>query len=388
MRNLLLILPLILPAFSFIKTSIVSLNAFESKISYVRKYSESTLAEYSQVVKVLDEMNDEEKYNSILQGLAGLASENSKGQNRLNEAMKLLEEMRDRRITCTTRSASMMIDAAANSSDVLQIWNLLSKIRRAGASSKYSFYLNKLAKLPSDKRKRDRIIEKLPSLPIDNRGEDIIHAGAFMGIVGLDFAGDSLAPALHVDTAIPTVLTFATFAAIAYDVLKKGAESSKKVVNGLNRLFLKDLERESRTEAGAFLVGYALGLPCFAFRPNVVEALRMINSIPEIKEAVVNGNGINRILVWLLAPVAGESLSHRQLIASDPRQASVFLDMCRENGYIDSDESEDQSELIFAHNEAREIVKRNERAFDALRQLFEIGNASVGECISLLEKQL
>lgn len=50
---------------------------------------------------------------------------------------------------------------------------------------------------------------------------------------------------------------------------------------------------------------------------------------PELREAFLNGNGIHRILVWLLAGVAGEGLVHRQMIASDPRQAFAFLQMVR-----------------------------------------------------------
>lgn len=50
---------------------------------------------------------------------------------------------------------------------------------------------------------------------------------------------------------------------------------------------------------------------------------------PDFKDSMLNGNGIHRILVWLLASVAGEGLTHRQMIASDPRQAYAFLQMLR-----------------------------------------------------------
>lgn len=50
---------------------------------------------------------------------------------------------------------------------------------------------------------------------------------------------------------------------------------------------------------------------------------------PDMKETFLNGNGVHRILVWLLAGVAGEGLVHRQMIASDPRQAFAFLQMVR-----------------------------------------------------------
>lgn len=50
---------------------------------------------------------------------------------------------------------------------------------------------------------------------------------------------------------------------------------------------------------------------------------------PDMEDAFLSGNGIHRILVWLLAGVAGEGLVHRQMIASDPRQAYAFLQMVR-----------------------------------------------------------
>lgn len=56
--------------------------------------------------------------------------------------------------------------------------------------------------------------------------------------------------------------------------------------------------------------------------------LRMATD-PELKETFLSGNGIHRILVWLLAGVASEGMVHRQMIASDPRQAPAFLQMVR-----------------------------------------------------------
>lgn len=55
----------------------------------------------------------------------------------------------------------------------------------------------------------------------------------------------------------------------------------------------------------------------------------MADDDPWFREIVATGNGIHRILVWLLAGAAGEGLVHRQMIASDPRQAYAFLQMVR-----------------------------------------------------------
>lgn len=65
-----------------------------------------------------------------------------------------------------------------------------------------------------------------------------------------------------------------------------------------------------------------------AVLPNFRAFLRMAAD-PDLGHSMLNGNGIHRILVWLLASVAGEGLIHRQMIASDPRQAYAFLQMVR-----------------------------------------------------------
>ena len=44
------------------------------------------------------------------------------------------------------------------------------------------------------------------------------------------------------------------------------------VVRGFTRLWSVDTERECQFEAATFLAAYSLGLPYFAFRPNVLEA--------------------------------------------------------------------------------------------------------------------
>lgn len=63
-------------------------------------------------------------------------------------------------------------------------------------------------------------------------------------------------------------------------------------------------------------------------RHNRQLLLRMATD-PDLKETFLSGNGIHRILVWLLAGVASEGMVHRQTIASDPRQAPAFLQMVR-----------------------------------------------------------
>lgn len=214
-------------------------------------------------------------------------------------------------------------------------------------------------------------------VPSDDRIQEISYAASFMLVVGSDFSWEGIGQIMHYDTRIPTAVGAVVAAGVAYDVWKQSSFTTKTIVNGLNRLFLKDVERESRAEAGAFLAAYITGLPSFPFQPSAVEAMRCelpkhkvtqvdfdrsvphrlsedeieglydylntpvfvcmlwlrwlvrMASDPQFREFLLTGNGIHRVLVWLLAGVAGEGLVHRQIIASDPRQAYAFLQMVR-----------------------------------------------------------
>lgn len=113
-------------------------------------------------------------------------------------------------------------------------------------------------------------------VPDDDRTQEIGYAASFIVLVGSDFSWEGVGQVMHYDTTIPTVIGTITAAAVAIDVWKRAGCTSKMVLNGMNRLFLKDVERESRAEAGAFLTAYMTGLPCFAFQPSAVEALRCV----------------------------------------------------------------------------------------------------------------
>ena len=65
------------------------------------------------------------------------------------------------------------------------------------------------------------------------------------------------------------------------DIALAEGQSLRKAVAGLDRLVLADAERESHSEAAAFLTGYLLGLPSFCYQPDVPEALRMLANYRE-----------------------------------------------------------------------------------------------------------
>eukprot|EP01042_Synura_sphagnicola_P005067 gene5067-6453_t len=60
------------------------------------------------------------------------------------------------------------------------------------------------------------------------------------------------------------------------DLTVRSAQGSRLLLAGLDRITLKDRDREAHCESAALLLGYLLGLPCFCFQADTSEALKMI----------------------------------------------------------------------------------------------------------------
>ena len=170
-----------------------------------------------------------------------------------------------------------------------------------------------------------------------------------------------------------------------FHIPQGGGEAIKLVASGLNRLFLKDPEREARVQAATFLVAYLLGLPCFCFNPNVLEAVRMAE-VEELKDLLKSTAGLNRLLIYLLAPVAVEESNHLQLIISDPRQARALVQIFRERN--PDLEIDGEAMLLWAFEESRRMLAANSGMLDKLRKRMESGGAPVGDCVCVIETQV
>jgi hypothetical protein len=181
------------------------------------------------------------------------------------------------------------------------------------------------------------------------------------------------------------------------------------VVRGLTRLLSVDTERECQCEAAAFFVAYALGLPCFAFRPNALEGAVLIfesAGTDEYSKAVLDpllsDVGILKVLIWIMAPVAMESSRHAQLIASDPREGAGLLKRLREKagtvsaeaanaiedmlgGEMDISGDETDSLLRWAYAEADALLRDNRNVVVELTERLAGGAATVGDCVAVLE---
>jgi hypothetical protein len=174
-------------------------------------------------------------------------------------------------------------------------------------------------------------------------------------------------------------------------------------------LWSVDTERECQCEAAAFYAAYSLGLPCFGFKPNALEAALLMfessNTEDEADKALdtlLSDAGLLKVLIWLMAPVAMESSLHPQLIISDPREAKGFLQRLKEkakkfgadlevNSLLKIDEGDAISQqeiddlLKWAYAEADLLLRNNKNMVNILSERLIGGAATLGDCVAVLE---
>jgi hypothetical protein len=280
---------------------------------------------------------------------------------------------------------------------------------------------NSRVKCPDGKtRTRGERLDYLPDIPMDDRGKEVTSALAVTTVLGFCW----VAGVLQMDDITPftnTLWILIVFVGIVdnfFDLIKFIANAFAKdkvvdipeelplslgsgqitgtIVKGFNRLIQVDTERECECEAAAFFVAYTLGLPCFSFRPNALEAAVMtaesIQSDNYIDPLLTNA-GIMKILVWLMAPVAMESSKHPQLVSSDPREAEGFLNRLERSDLIDktglwwlSESPEEKEDMLkWAYTEADLLLRRQSAGIKEITERLASGAATVGDCVAAVE---
>ena len=326
-------------------------------------------------------------------------------------------------------------------------------VRNPGGLKQYGILQSSILDMPSsptqkivcpdgNRKTRDERLESLPDVPTDDRGTEIASALATLGVVGICFLAnlfglDDITPVTNlIWFSIVTVGVVDNF----YDVLKLGSnvavssldtsESNKEkmkmpekdslplglgsgaltgtVVRGLTRLLSVDTERECQCEAAALHAAYVLGLPCFAFRPNSLEAAYLVaqsikaNSPDRTSrmnlDPLLSNTGVLKVLIWLMAPVAMESLKHPQLICSDPREASGLLKRLEDNAgknninledlwwTSEADSEKEKADLLkWAYHEADILLRNNMKEVVEISQRLTGGAATIGDCVAAVE---
>lgn len=302
--------------------------------------------------------------------------------------------------------------------------------------------------IPQKGTSRAEILQRLSDIPSDERSKEVSSAIATMGLVGVCLIIQGIGNGTGLEEVTPyTSFILSSIVGIGiidnfFDVLKTSGsmvmkvskdnlpDSVKKVsfpdkesmpfglgkgeitgnvVRGLTRLWAVDTERECQCEAAAFFAAYSLGLPCFAFQPNALEAAILMfesnkkdDEIESSLDPLLSSSGLMKVLVWLLAPVAYESMFHPQLIASDPREAKGLLIRLKEKSAIFKAEdainsllrvgegdkaNEDEMEdlLKWAYAEAETLLRNNNYIVQNLSERLIGGASTLGDCAALLE---
>jgi len=325
-----------------------------------------------------------------------------------------------------------LVDAAAASKDSRTMAKVISVSAKNGNISQYGLLQRDITPLPTTintkvqcpdgtTKTRGERLANLPEIPTDERGSEISSALAVSSILGFCW----VAGVLNIEEITPfTSLVWILIVTIGaldnfYDVIKFGAKTFAKdlvgelpkelplslgsgqvtgtVLKGFNRLIQVDTERECECEAAAFVVAYSLGLPCFSFRPNALEAAVMVAESSQTDnglDPLLTNNGMMKMLVWLMAPVAMESVKHPQLIQSDPREADGFLSRLEKSNLIDkqdlwwieegSQEKDDMLKWAFA--EADLLLRRQSTVVTEITERLASGAATVGDCVAAIEK--
>lgn len=303
--------------------------------------------------------------------------------------------------------------------------------------------------LPQSAMSRAERLAKLANVPTDNRAAEISAALATISVVGVCLILQGVGNGLGLDEVTPytSLLLYGILGVGIVDnffdaiktvgsfVVKMNAERlpdavkningpdkesmplglgtgaiTGTVVRGLTRLWSVDTERECECEAAAFFAAYSLGLPCFSFRPNALEAAILVfesnkneDDTDAALDTLVSDTGVMKMLVWLMAPVAIESSLHPQLISSDPKEARGFLQRLKEksaafeaedavSSILRLDEGEAASSqqiedlLKWAYAEADLLLRQNKASVNELSERLIGGASTLGDCAALLEE--
>jgi len=386
----------------------------------------------------------------------------------LKDPIRLMKEMNSRKIKASERSLMALIDASALTQEPRVMSSILSLSLRNGSLQTYGSLQRSVLPFPpspsspvsnrsSKRTTRSKRLQTLPDIPSDDRDIESLAALSALATIGVCAIlqtgfGEMIVGWQTYDWAHP-VASFTLTSLIVvgvvdnfFDVLSatgsltfkanrdnlptKIQESMESVgekietsnlpfelgsgkltgtvVRGLTRLLQVDTERECRCEAASFFVAYSIGLPCFALRPNALEAAVLVfesNRAGGEEEGAIDtllsDAGMMKLLVWLLAPVAMESSLHPQLIVSEPREAGGVLKRLEEKAKLFGVEEEvsevlrlgDEGEegafrddlLKWAYAEADLLLRQNKETVTELTERLIGGASTIGDCVAVIE---
>ena len=425
------------PVESFIPSRITSLgitgslkakhDAGSNVESSLELVCENTTTELDSVLTSLPE---DQKYELLVQSYAVQVLDKPQcaaDARPMDHIFRLYGEMIDKKLTPTARSCRALLDCAAKYTSC----DVVGKAVRLGiASSRLKVFGVGVGMLVDPLTAAKQVLPGT-DLPQDERELEVVLASVAFALgtcyVTLQ-AGSVFDQGLH---NWGSLVFGVVVAAGGLDIALMEGQSLRKAAAGLDRLVLADAERESHSEAAAFLTGYLLGVPSFCYQPDVPEALRMLADYRESMsvfkrkaardgrsppvsasdatctslayvEPDVGGGGdtpglaLGRVLVWMLAPVAAEQLRYGQAVVSDPRNARrLLLVLDRQQGEaggfkvaVPAEGTDRETLLRWAYYEAVALCKQYGELLEDVRDFLHTGTSSVGECCLLIEQVL
>jgi len=349
--------------------------------------------------QALGALPTDEKYNAVLLSLLTKRAGSSSGEA---SAIELVREMSAKRLTLSSEALKALLDSAVEGGGIEGLLDALGAARDNGACR--SFATPQL-KLP---QKSDaRALEVLAPVPTDDRSTEVGVAAAFaigLGALLLLEVADLVDWFVGATIDAPPLPLVAVLlgGAWGFDRYVQQGELAGVLARGLSRLFSRDLQRECAVESASFLLGYLLGLPCCAFTPTAYKPLEMLSvagSKLEANVAAGTGGGpprlVDRILVWLLAPAALETIQYGEMLQAEPALASAFLAAARRKEAalgVDVTQGgwtleQDEARVRWAYAEARRLLQRYSGVREALQERMAAG-VSAGDCVGLIEEKL
>ena len=366
------------------------------------------------LTSMLESLPDAEKYGLLIQSISSQIIEDGSRKKNSSDFMQmedLYSEMIGKAITPSERSSQQLINAACTFYDCNIIGKALSLVKRGGSCKVYGSGIGSLTKASFDS-------QYAVELPSDNREGEIsaalfalTGAVAYVSIQVASIANSELHP-------WATLIGVLIVLSAAVDISFRKGFGLKDASAGLQRLVLQDDEREEFIEASGLMMGYLLGLPCFAFQPDVMEAINMLRESKPAMDAykaqrgkktwspsqatTLNNyeddddtedimNALGRVLVWMSAPVAAETMKYGSTLIADPRKPRVFLDLflSKENKLAVIVGQEGKEELLkWSYGESVAFLERYGDVLEDVRAYLQTKSSSAGECAMLLEDRL
>eukprot|EP01039_Chlorochromonas_danica_P002026 gene2025-2209_t len=233
------------------------------------------------ISQLIEEMSLQEKYSLLLQSYGNKVLESGgrrKDSNLFQKIEGLYDNMVQKAIQPDDKSTQSLYDAASAFCDI-EIMSRAMKLARLGGRARAFGLANGQLTTPLLTEAESRLLQV--QLPTDSREEEVFYATsiatAVAAWVGLELGG-IFSHDLHLWTNLYSCLLLLVG---SLDVIFQKAKTLRLAVAGLERLVLRDEERQAHVDASAFLVGYLLGLPCFCYKPEVNEALKMLQGLPD-----------------------------------------------------------------------------------------------------------